>query len=59
MDIISKFVNTRFQKINEKTILKVSHEDLRIHQLFYLTRFDLNFLVFIEYSENFYLGQQI
>ena len=59
MDIISKFVNTRFQKINEKTILKVNHEDLRIHQLFYLTRFDLNFLVFIEYSENFYLGQQI
>ena len=59
MDIISKFVNTRFQKINENTILKVNHEDLRIHQLFYLTRFDLNFLVFIEYSENFYLGQQI
>jgi hypothetical protein len=59
MDIILKFVNTRLHKINENTILKVNHVDLRIHQLFYLTRFDLNFLVFIEYSENFYLGQQI
>ena len=59
MDIISKFVNTRFHKISEDIILKDNHEDLRIHQLFYLTRFDLNFLVFIEYSENFYLGQQI
>ena len=52
-------VKTQLIKLNENIILKVNHEDLRIHQLFYLTRFDLNFLVFIEYSENFYLGQQI